>query len=245
MKRLVILAAAAASMAISAPAFAQGTPVVDPGNIAQTVKVVKNGVQQVQEMKKQFEQMQTMAKTIGQNGPMAIAGDVLKKAGLNFADEKENALAPYRAAMPGILDALPGSEAGSGLGISSGLATKAKTNIQSGRQFALQAFYKPGSATVDEIAQRRGIREAAMRDSVTAGYAMSIYTKNDLGQTEGRMKALQEGITSATDLRGDVQSNSTIGLATLQQLTVQNTLLAQLLEVTSTAAMAAQDARVQ
>lgn len=227
-------------MLFTAPASAQGIPVVDPSNIAQTVKVVQNGVQQVQQMKAQVEQMTNMAKTIGQGGPLAIATDIMKKAGLDFLSSDKSPLAPYRAAMPGLLDALPKTSSGSTLGIASDLAEKAKTNIQSGREFALKAFYKPGDASVDDIAARKGIRDAAMRDSVTSGYAMAVYTKNDLGQTETMMKELSSGVTKATDLRGDVQGNSAIALAQLKQLTVQNQLLSQLLEVQSTSAMAQQ-----
>lgn len=244
-KIALVLAGAASTVAIGTPASAQGIPVVDPGNIAQTVKVVQNGIQQVQQLKAQVEQMTSMAKTIGQNGPLAIAGDLLKKAGMDFANSENSPLKEYRAAMPGLLDALPTSQAGSGLGLTNAMAQQAKTSIQAGRQFALNAFYKPGSATSDEVAARKGVREAAMRDSVTAGYAMAVVTKNDLGQTEGTMKALSEGIGKAADLRGDVQSNSAIALAQLQQLTVQSQLLSQLLEVQSTAAMAGDTARVQ
>lgn len=244
MKHIRILLATATTtlgLALSAsPASAQGIPTIDPSNIAQTVKVVQNGVQQVQQMKAQVEQMTNMAKTIGQNGPLAIATDLMKKAGMDFANSEKSPLAPYRAAMPGILDALPKTTTGSSIGIASDLAERAKTNITSGREFALKAFYKPGDASVDDIAARKGIREAAMRDSVTSGYAMAVFTKNDLGQTETRMKALSEGVSGAADLRGDVQSNSAISLAQLQQLNVQNQLLSQLLEVQSTSAMAGQ-----
>lgn len=242
----IILAAATSALALAAaPVTAQGIPVIDPGNIAQTVKVVQNGVQQVQQMKAQFEQMQKMANTIGANGPLAIAKDALLKAGMDFANSEKSPLNPYRAAMPGLLDALPTSKIGSNLGISSTLAQQAKTSITSGREFALSAFYKPGEASQDDITARKGVREAAMRDSVTSGYAMAVYTKNDLGQTQGQMKALSEGVTGASDLRGDVQSNSAIALAQLQQITVQNQLLSQLLEVQSTSAMAAQGSTVR
>lgn len=242
--KLAVASAAVALLAAS-PASAQGIPVVDPGNIAQTVKVVQNGVQQVQQMKAQVEQMTSMAKTIGQTGPLAIATDALKSAGMDYMNAETSPLKEYRAAMPGLIDALPTSQVGSGLGISTNLAQQAKTNIQAGRQFALQAFYKPGNATADEVAARKGVREAAMRDSVTAGYAMAVYTKNDLAQTEGTMKALSQSVTQAADLRGDVQSNSAISLAMLQQMTVQSQLLSQLLEVQSTSSMAGDTGRVQ
>jgi hypothetical protein len=241
--KLKYLATAIAPLAIgfAAPANAQ-VPVIDPANVTQTIKVVQSSVAQVQQLKAQVEQMTSMAKTIGSNGPLAIATDLLKKAGMDFANSANSPLAPYRAAMPGLLDALPGAEAGKGLGIADGLAEKAKTSIQSGREFALKAFYKPGDATTAELQQRQGIREAAMRDSVTAGYAMAVYTKNSLGDKEKgiehTMSELSKGVSAAGDLRGDVQSNSAIALAQLQQISVQNQMLAQLLEVQATSSMA-------
>lgn len=243
LKYLAAVAVAPLAFAMAVPASAQvGLPVTDPGGLVQTVKVVQNGVQQVQQMKAQVEQMTSMAKTIGSNGPLAIATDLMKKAGMDFANAENSPLAPYRAAMPGLLDALPNASAGQGLGIASGLAQQAKTNIQAGREFALKAFYKSGDATTTELQQRQGIREAAMRDSVTAGYAMAVYTKNSLGDkqkgVEFTMNELSKGVSAANDLRGDVQSNSAIALAQLQQITVQNQMLAQLLEVQATTTMA-------
>lgn len=240
-KYLIAAAAAPLAFAAAAPAYAQ-VPTVDPGSIAQTVKVVQNGIQQVQQMKAQVEQMTSMAKTIGQNGPLSMVKDTLSKAGLDFLDLNNSPLAAYRASMPGLLDALPNAEISKVVGIGADLAKNARTNISSGREFALKAFYKSGEATVEEVQQRQGLREAAARDSVTSGYAMAVYTKNNLADptngVEKRMQALSEAVSGAQDLRGDVQSNSAIALAQLQQLTVQNTLLAQLLEVSSTSTMA-------
>ena len=48
MKKILVASVALAAAMIPASASAQGIPVVDPSNIAQTIKVVQNGVQQVQ-----------------------------------------------------------------------------------------------------------------------------------------------------------------------------------------------------
>jgi hypothetical protein len=241
-KAIMILAGAGTAMVFSSPATA-GVPVIDPSNIAQTAKVVQNGLQQIQQLKAQVEQVTTMAKTIGSNGPLQIASDIMKKAGMDFAstDPKVNALVEYKKSMPGLIDALPSSNIGKELGISSSLAGNAKSSIEDARKFALTAFYKSGTATIDETQKRQGVRAAAMRDSVTAGYAMAVYTKNDLSRTEERLKTLSEGVSKAADLRGDVQSNSAIALAQLQAMTVQNQLLSQLLEVQATSAMASKE----
>lgn len=237
--KIVLLAAAAMAGFASAPASAQGIPVIDPGNIAQTIKVVQNGIQQVQQLQQQVQQVTNMANTLGHQGPLSLATTALRAAGIDFSDLTHSPVAQYRSAMPGLLDALPNSNIGQGLGIPnlSSLASQAKSDLNSGRSFALDAFFKSGNATVDEIQARRGVREAAMRDSVTNGYAMAVYTKNNLSTNETQMQALSQGVQQATDMRTDVQANSAIALAQLQQLTVQNQLLAQLLEVNSTATM--------
>lgn len=235
-KASLATATAIAMIAASTPAYAGGVPVIDPGNIAQTVKVVKNGIQQVQQMKAQLGEITNLKNTLGALGKGKIDG-ILKMAGLDFTSV-DSTLNTLKGGLPGIVDALPSSNAGKAIGISADLASKAKTSINSGREFALQAFYKKGEATTDEIAQRLGIRQAAMRDSVTAGYAMSLVTKNDLNKTETTMKALTTQVQDSSDLRTDVQSNTAVAFAQLQQLIVQNQLLAQMLEVQSTSSMA-------
>lgn len=236
MKKSLALLIAVSALTNAGAAHAQ-IPVVDPANIAQTVKVVQQSVQQVAQLKEQLSQLTAMQKTIGSIGKSAVSG-MLKDAGLDFADPTKMLTSQFRSAMPGLLDALPTSKIGGTLGIDNLLAGKAKTNIQDGRNFALSTFYKAGEATVDELSQRKGLRQAAMRDAVTSGYAVAVYTKNDIANAEDRLKKLSEKAAESSDLRADVQSNTAVALATLQAVTVQNTLLAQMLEVNSTAAMA-------
>lgn len=228
--------ATAITMAMAAPANAQGIPVIDPGNIAQTVRVVQQGVQQIQKAEEQLRQITTLTDTIGKIGQGNLS-QILGQVGLSF-DQADSALREYRSAIPGLIDSLPNARAAQGLNIDQNLARQSLRSIQSGRQFALNTFYQSGNATADQVNQRRGLREAAMRDSLTAGYAMAVYTKNDLANVETTMQGLTRQVSAAQDLRGDVQGNSAIGLAQLRQLAVQNQLLAQLLEVQSSAAMA-------
>lgn len=230
---------AALALASATPAQAAGIPVIDPANIAQTIKVVQSGMQQLQAMQAQLKQVTDLKSTMGQVGK-GLAASILKDSGLSF-NGTTSPLADYKAAMPGILDALPTSKVGSGMGISSSLATQAKTNIEAGRNFAIQAFYKNGDASNGDIAARRGVRQAALRDSSTAGYAMAVYTKNDLTKTEETMKNLSQKVQDSTDLRTDVAANTAVQLATLRQVTVTNQLLAQLLEVNATTSISVDD----
>lgn len=232
--KAIVIASASMAALTSAPANAQGIPVVDPSSIAQTVKVVKNGIEQVQQMKAQLEQMTNIKQTIGQVGEGIING-VLQDANLDM--DQDNMLGQLKQTVPGILDGLPNSNVGREFGITSGAAQEARTNIAAGRNFALNTFYNGTNASMDDVTKRRGIREAAMRDSAAAGFATAVVLKTRIGESEGTIKALNEQMAASTDLRSDVQVNSAVTMANLQQLVIQNQILAQMLEVSSTGNM--------
>lgn len=239
MKKIIaaLTASTAAALLASSPAAAQGVPVIDPGNIAQTVKVVQNGVQQIQQLKAQVEQLSNLKNTIGDIGKGAI-GSILKSAGLDLASKPDALLGQYTNTIPGIIDALPSSDAGKELGIDPGVAQKAKGSIDDARRFAISAFYGGSNVGLNEANKRQAIREAAMRDSSTAGFATAVVTKTRLGESETTIKALNEQMGASTDLRTDIQNNTAVGMAQLQQQIIQTQLIAQLLEVQSTGNMA-------
>lgn len=236
-KRVIITSALSLFALTAIPAKAQGIPVIDPGNIAQTIKVVQNGVQQVEQMKAQVEELSNLKSTIGEIGEGEI-GSILNRAGLNLNGNENNLLSQFRQTIPGILDGLPNSEVGQGLGINAQSANNARTSIQGGREFVLQTFFNGTNASIDEVAQRQSIREAALRDSASTGFSTAVSTKVRLAETENTLKVLAEQMTASGDVRTDIQNNSAVGMASLQQLVIQTQLLAQLLEVQSTGNMA-------
>lgn len=222
--------------AASSPAHAGGIPVIDPSNIAQTVKMVQNGAQQLQQAKAQVEQLSNLKDTIGAVGEGEIKA-ILSRSGLDLSTESDTLFNQFNQTLPGILDALPESEVGRQLGIDARSAQEARTSIDAGRRFALSTFYKGENASLDDVTRRQAVREAAMRDSATAGFATAVVTKARLGEVQTTISSLNEQLSKSTDLRTDVQNNSAVNMATLQQLAIQNQLLAQLLEVQATGNM--------
>ena len=237
MKKYIAALALSGAFVMASPASAQGIPVVDPSNIAQTIKVVENGVQQVQQMKAQVEQLTNLKETIGAIGVGEISS-ILDRAGLNFNTEQDNLLGQFRETVPGIIDGLPGSDLGRSLNVDAGAAREARTSIDAGRRFALSTFYQGSKASVDEVTRRQAVREAALRDSATSGYATAVVTKVRLSESEATIQALNEQMSASTDLRTDVQNNTAVGMAQYQQMIIQTQLLAQLLEVQATGNMA-------
>lgn len=237
MKKYITCILAATGLAgLAAPAHAGGIPVIDPSNIAQTVKVVQNGVQQVQQMKAQVEQLSQLKNTIGAIGEGEI-GNILQRSGLDLNVNKDSLFGQFNQTLPGILDGLPNSEIGKALGVDASSAQNARTSIDAGRRFALTTFFQGSNASLDEVTRRNGVRQAAMRDSATAGFATAVVTKARLGEVETTIKALNDQMSKSADLRTDVQNNSAVSMATLQQIVIQNQLLAQLLEVQATGNM--------
>lgn len=236
MKKLACLVATGLLAAASNPAHAGGIPVIDPSNIAQTVKMVQNGAQQLQQAKAQVEQLSNLKDTIGAVGEGEIKS-ILSRSGLDFSADSDTLFNQFDQTLPGILDALPNSDVGQKLGVDARSAQEARTSIDAGRRFALSTFYKGENASLDEVTRRQVVREAAMRDSATAGFATAVVTKARLGEVQTTIAALNDQMAKSTDLRTDVQNNSAVNMATLQQLAIQNQLLAQLLEVQSTGNM--------
>ena len=90
------------------------------------------------------------------------------------------------------------------------------------------------------MTRRQAVREAALRDSATSGYATAVVTKVRLSESEATIQALNEQMAASTDLRTDVQNNTAVSMAQYQQMVIQTQLLAQLLEVQATGNMASQ-----
>jgi hypothetical protein len=235
-KTLTCLTAAAISLAAPATAHAGGIPVIDPSNIAQSIKAVQNGLQQLQQAKAQVEQLSNLTDTIGAVGEGEISS-ILERSGLDLSTKNDTLFSQFNQTLPGILDALPNSSLGKELGVDASSAQQARTSIDAGRRFALSTFYKGENASVDDVTRRQAIREAAMRDSATAGFATAVVTKARLGEAQATIDALTDQMGKSADLRTDVQNNSAVNMATLQQIVIQNQLLAQLLEVQATGNM--------
>ncbi len=238
-KTISCVVAATIFAAASAPAHAGGIPVIDPSNIAQTVKMVQNGIKEVQQAKAQVEQLANLKDTIGAMGEGEIRS-ILQRSGLDATSNPDTLFNQFNATLPGIFDALPNSELGKSLGVDSSAAKNARTSIDAARRFTLSTFFRGPDASLDEITKRQGVREAAMRDSATSGFATAVVTKARLGEAQTTIDTLNDQMGKSMDLRTDVQNNSAVNMATLQQLVIQNQLLAQLLEVQSTGNMSSQ-----
>lgn len=78
--------------------------------------------------------------------------------------------------------------------------------------------------------QSRQIWQAASRQVAAEGVAVSQVANQDAGNAIARSKSLAGMVSSSQDLRGDVQANSAVGLAVLQEIGAMQAVLALLLE---------------
>lgn len=233
--RMAFAVVAIASTTFGA-AQAAGIPVIDPAAIAQVTKTVAQGAQQLQAINNTLNEVNKLSTSVGKIGP-GMASSILGDVGLDF-NRQQDPLKLLDGAMPRIIDALPQSQAGRALGVSASVANGAKTSIEGGRRFVNQAFYTK-SVQAGALAQRNQVREAALRDAASSGYALAVVQKNDIANMEVVMKGLAEKVTQATDLRSDISANTAVLMASLKAQTNNNAMLAQLVELEAAQAIAA------
>ena len=91
------------------------------------------------------------------------------------------------------------------------------------------------SPSATRVQQNRQIWQGAFQRVVGEGLAVSQVANQDAGSAMSRSKTLATVVSSAQDLRGDLQANSAVGLAVLQELGAVQAVLALLLEQQSLA----------
>jgi len=89
------------------------------------------------------------------------------------------------------------------------------------------------SATLQQ--QNRQTWQGAYQRVAAEGMAVSQMANQDAGSAVNRSKTLSDAASSAQDLRGDLQANSAVGLAVMQELGSVQAVLALLLEQKSLA----------
>ena len=87
--------------------------------------------------------------------------------------------------------------------------------------------------------QTRQLWREAYQRVATEGLAVSQVANRDAGGAINRSKTLANAASGAQDLRGDLQANSAVGLAVLQELGAVQAVLALLLEQQSLARLTA------
>jgi hypothetical protein len=97
------------------------------------------------------------------------------------------------------------------------------------------SLLSPGSPSATQLRQNRQIWLGAYQRAAAEGLAVSQVANQDAGSAISRSKTLADATSGAQDLRSDIQANSAVGLAVLQELGAVQAVLALLLEQQSLA----------
>lgn len=97
------------------------------------------------------------------------------------------------------------------------------------------ALLSAKSPSATGLQRTRQIWQGAYERVAAEGLAVSQVANRDAGAAISRSKVLADGASGAQDLRSDLQANSAVGLAVLQELGAVQAVLAMLLEQQSLA----------
>lgn len=221
-KRILLIAAAAA---VAVPGVAGAVPVTDSGVIAQTSKIAGFASDQLATLDNIRSEVREMQDAIGAAGIRDGLASAPQFKDYSNGGEIGQALrdfAPNTKAVTGS-DGAPG----------------AFESLGGARDYVSQTFFSSGGVSTRERNDYAELRLRALRDAVFNGYALALVTRQQLSKSADRATALQDMVSGATDLRGDLQANSAILLAQHQQMSQMVALLAATLELEATQAIGA------
>lgn len=112
------------------------------------------------------------------------------------------------------------------------------TSVADARAFLERSFFANRPITEDERINLSDIRQNAARDSAISGLALAMSTNSSLTQASSRMTSLENLTQSAESVRGEIKANTLVQLAQLNEMSRQTALLAGLLEIQATQALA-------
>lgn len=111
-------------------------------------------------------------------------------------------------------------------------------NVAQTGQWTEQTYYAPRPLSSSDQAAYQSYRASMARDSSVGGYGLALSTKAALNDSPGKTAALEQQVESAPDIRGDIKANTTVLIAERQQLDTQTALLAKLVDMESSHAIA-------
>lgn len=208
-------------------------PTFDPSNIA-------NIVTRIQNLSGQLKQIQQAAKQVEK--AKATIGDTVSNVGDQWASLKEGAsFSSVTASLKDMKPEVPGSL--SDIGFSESMIeepTETKNFVQEevletapgeNKEEALE------EVTVEDIAERRKIKEDILKEAATGAYAASLNVRNSASQVDTKMEAVQEAAANATTERDDLAALTQATTIMVEDIATLNTVTAAGLEVDAASAI--------
>lgn len=232
--RNLLLAAIVLTSVVAVPVARAQVPVIDAGQLAQSVKLVQTAGQQLQQLQQLVQLAQQFRGIVGQVGqivgPFQSGGFASTFGGGGFGLQGFSSFGRFDAcqtiAMCGEGQRMPVS-----------------MTYDASRNWATNVFFAPTSGSFEAGRQQLAARQAAGVWAAHDGLAMAITARQQIARSAERQAALEQAVAGATDLRGDIQGATAVATALYQQELERTAMLTALLQL-SAARQIASDVRL-
>jgi hypothetical protein len=232
MRKALLSVALLAAAGVSPAARAQ-VPVIDAGQLAQSVAMLQTAGQHLQQLQQLVQLAQQFRGVVGQAGAIAGPfqsggfGSVFGSGG--FGLQGLSSFGRFDPCQTGLCIGGRGAPTSMAYGTARGWST--------------DTFFRPTSGSFDDGRQQLAVRQAAGVGAAHDGLAVAISARQQIARSAERQAALEQAVAGARDLRGDVQGATAVASALYQQERERTAMLAALLQL-SAARQIASDVRI-
>ncbi len=223
-------------------ASAQGYPVIDTAAIAEAAESLKAAAQHVQELNSMLNQVQSIVQTVGKEGlPTLLFQEALSQSGISqFGPPVLDLLAAGQQTVNSFKDVL--AEADKLKGQFNALGAKPDfSSFNSAQNWVKSELTVASDSNATAISLTRKARSMLAGEAAANAYAMALNARQQVSTMAARAQQLAQQASSANNLRGDMAANTAVMLAMHDEMAQVQALLAAVLEVQSSARLAAMD----
>lgn len=232
MRKALLTAALVATAFLVTPARAQ-VPVIDAGQLGQSVMLLQTSMQQLQQLQQLVQLAQQFQGIVGQAGqiagPFQSGGFGSAFGGGGFGLQGMSSFGRFDPCQMGMCVGGRGAPTSMAFGTA--------------RTWATDSFFRQTSGSYDDGRQQLAVRQAAGVGAAHDGLAMAITARQQIARSAERQAALEQAVAGAGDLRGDVQGATAVASALYQQERERTAMLAALLQLSAARQIAA-DVRI-
>lgn len=218
MRKKITIVSTVSLISIAGIAYSAGYPTFDAACVAKSAEIISNTTSQLSKLEQLTQASNSLKKAIGDLGLNNIIN----------VDDIMNQVLAYAKLDPSL---------------TWNTASIQKTSpnwsdIDTARQSAQTIFYGKAGTGVTERTETYSRRHDARRLAAVNGYALSQYVRGDIKETPNQIGSLANKARNSTDLRTDVAVNTETLLQLSKQLVGMESLLAAMVEIEATTALA-------
>lgn len=230
------------TLCLHSPVLAQGYPVVDTAAIGEAAENLKAAARQVEELNSMLNQVEGILQAVGKEGlPMLQFQEALSQSGISqFGPPVVDLLAAGQHAVGSFADVLADADKLKGQINAPGFKPDF-SSFRSAQNWVNSELTVASGANATAVSLTRKARGMLAGEAAANAYAMALSARQQIASVAARAQQLAQQAGAASNLRGDMAANTAVMLAMHDEMAQVQALLAAVLEVESSARLAAMD----